>query len=141
MNRRRSLLETMKFINERVVRVLLMHLPFPLRNYPLALAGLGIWSHIYVKKPQLSERSEFCGFSKYCYSLPSAAAVSSLVDYRRHSSRLFSYVKNQVKPRSLLLSSDGKEGRRQAIQQAYLIYFCLNSSRNITDNRLDNLRH
>jgi len=93
-----------------------MHLSFPLRNFPLALAGLGIWSHIYVKKPQLSERSEFCGFSKFCFSLPSAVAVPSLVDYRRHSSRLFSHLKNQVKPRSLLLSSDGKEGRRQAVQ-------------------------
>jgi len=71
-----------------------MHLSFLIRNFPLALAGLGIWSHIYVKKPQLSERSEFCGFSKYC----------------------FKSCKNQVKPRSLLLSSDGKEGRRQAIQ-------------------------
>ena len=93
-----------------------MRLSFIISNFPLALAGLGIWSHIYVKKPQLSERSEFCGFSKYCYSLPSAAAVSSLVDYRRHSSRLFSHVKNQVKPRSLLLSSNGKEGRLQAVR-------------------------
>jgi len=71
-----------------------MHLSFPLRNFTLALAGLGIWSHIYVKKPQLSERSEFCGFSKYCSKS----------------------CKNQVKPRSLLLSSNGKEGRRQAIR-------------------------
>jgi len=71
-----------------------MHLSFLISNFPLALAGLGIWSNIYVKKPQLSERSEFCGFSKY----------------------YFKCLKNQVKPRSLLLSSDGKEGRRQAIR-------------------------
>jgi len=72
-----------------------MHLSFLISNYPLALAGLGIWSNIYVKKPQLSERSEFCGFSTYCFSLPSAAAVPSLVDYRRHSSRLFSHVRTR----------------------------------------------
>jgi len=95
-----------------------MHLSLPLLNFPLALAGLGIWSNIYVKKPQLSERSEFCGFSKYC-----------------SKSR-----KNQVKPRSLLLSSDGKEGRRQAIRQATSINLCSNSSRHITDNCSDNLR-
>jgi len=43
-----------------------MHLSFLISNFSLALAGLEIWSNIYVKKPQLSERSEFCGFSKYC---------------------------------------------------------------------------